>query len=87
MEFIKDLSGPSVTSPGNEDKHYFGSIEPIDFIEDQQLGYHEGNIIKYISRWRYKGGILDLFKAGWFLMRLIRFEKRRKDATKTTEGE
>ena len=87
MQFLKEVGGPNTTSPGNEDAHYFGQIEPIDFVEDQQLGYHEGNIIKYISRWQYKGGVLDLFKAGWFLMRLIQFEQRRLLAIEATERE
>ena len=85
MEFLKEVAGPNTVSPGNEDYHYFGRIEPIDFVEDQELGYHEGNIIKYISRWRYKGGILDLFKAGWFLMRLIQFEQHRITAAEDKE--
>ena len=84
-EFLKEIGGPNKASPGNEDSHYFGQIEPIDFVEDQQLGYHEGNIIKYVSRWQYKGGILDLFKAGWFLMRLIQFEQRRIAVAKAEE--
>lgn len=84
-EFLMGLIAAGKKSPGNEDNHYFGQIEPIDFIEDQQLGYHEGSIIKYVSRWRYKGGIQDLFKAGWFLVRLIQFEQRRIKAAKQEE--
>lgn len=81
-QFLKDLGLSGKASPGNEDGHYFGRIEPLDFIEDQALGYHEGSIIKYVSRWRYKGGIQDLMKAGWFLLRLIQFEQRRIEASK-----
>lgn len=53
--------------------HYTtGKIECIDFIEDQKLGFHAGNIIKYIVRHEHKGNPLeDLQKARWYLDRLI----------------
>lgn len=57
----------------NHPKHYTtGSIEVIDFIEDQKLGFHLGNVVKYICRSRHKGQELqDLKKARWYLERLI----------------
>lgn len=50
----------------NHPSHYTrGKIEVIDFIEDQQLPYHLGNVIKYIARAGYKGDKLeDLKKRG-----------------------
>ena len=36
-------------------------------------GYLQGNVIKYISRYRYKGTALeDLQKAQWYINRLIK---------------
>lgn len=68
-----------VEVPKNEDvinhpSHYTrGKIEVIDFIEDQQLPYHLGNVIKYIERAGYKGDKLeDLKKARWYLDRYIK---------------
>lgn len=57
----------------NHPSHYKqGQIEVIDIIEDQKLGYHDGNAVKYILRHRYKGRpIDDLKKAIWYLNRLI----------------
>ena len=57
----------------NHPSHYTrGRIEVIDFIEDQQLPYHLGNVIKYIARAGYKGDKLeDLKKARWYLDRYI----------------
>ena len=56
----------------NHPPHYTqGSIEPIDVIEDWELGFCDGNALKYIARWRHKGGIEDLKKAVWYLNRLI----------------
>ncbi len=44
-----------------------GNIEVIDFILDQKFNYLEGNIIKYVSRYKFKNGIEDLNKAKWYL--------------------
>jgi hypothetical protein len=54
-------------------KHYtFGKIEVITVIDDWQLGFYEGNCIKYIARAKHKGNELqDLQKAQWYLNRLI----------------
>ena len=52
--------------------HYKGkTIQPWDFIAANQLGYFEGNIVKYVSRWQDKGGINDLKKARHYLDKLI----------------
>ena len=51
-----------------------GSIEPWDFIIDQELGYLEGNILKYIVRAGKKDGetkLDDLLKAQAYLTKLI----------------
>lgn len=47
------------------------TIQPWDFIAANQLGYFEGNIVKYVSRWKDKGGINDLKKARHYLDKLI----------------
>jgi len=48
-----------------------GKIEVIDFILDQELNYLEGNIIKYVSRYKYKNGLEDLKKAQWYLNKVM----------------
>lgn len=47
------------------------AIQPWDFIIANDLGYLEGNIVKYVSRWKDKGGIEDLKKAQHYLSKLI----------------
>jgi len=47
------------------------SIQMWDYALSQNLGFFEGNIIKYVSRWRNKGGVQDLHKAMTYLQRLI----------------
>jgi hypothetical protein len=56
----------------NHPAHYnTGKIEVIEFIEDQRLGYHKGNAIKYICRAGRKNTpeAEDLAKAIWYLRR------------------
>lgn len=62
-----------IGGPINHPSHYnFGKIEVIDFIEDQQLGFHLGNALKYITRARHKGDAIDdLKKAIWYLERFL----------------
>jgi len=57
----------------NHPPHYTtGKIEVIDFILDQKFGYLDGQVVKYISRFRHKGSALqDLKKAQFYLARLI----------------
>ena len=47
------------------------AIQPWDYIASNSLGYLEGNIVKYVSRWREKGGLEDLKKAQHYLTKLI----------------
>ena len=60
----------------NKPPHYNqGGVEAIDYIK-QQLGegiieYCEGNVIKYLHRWRYKNGLQDLKKAQWYLNKMV----------------
>ena len=60
-----------------------GKTEVVDFIEDQGLGYHLGNALKYLCRAGHKPGddeSDDLRKAIWFIQRRIEFvAKHRKN--------
>jgi hypothetical protein len=47
------------------------AIQPWDFIAANQLGFFEGNIVKYVTRWESKGGVEDLCKAQHYLQKLI----------------
>jgi hypothetical protein len=46
-------------------------IQPVEYIHANALGYFEGNVIKYVSRWRKKNGMADLEKAKHYLELLI----------------
>jgi len=53
-------------------KYYRKNIEVADFIEEYDLNYFEGNVIKYVVRHKSKNGLEDLQKAKWYLERLIK---------------
>ena len=68
----------AAADPVNSPKHYTqGSMEVITAIEGMGLDYHQGNVVKYVSRYRYKNGIEDLRKAKWYIDRLIYIEEQR----------
>ncbi len=51
-------------------------IQPVEYIHANGIGYFEGNVIKYVSRWRSKNGIKDLEKARHYIDLLIQLEGR-----------
>jgi hypothetical protein len=68
----------AIDDPVNSPKHYTqGDMEVITAIEGMALDYHQGNVVKYVSRYRYKNGIEDLRKAKWYIDRLIYIEEQR----------
>jgi len=51
--------------------HYQLAIEPIDYIVKNNLGYREGNVIKYVSRHKNKNGAEDIKKAIHYLEMIL----------------
>lgn len=60
-------------------QHYTkNGVELTDVIEAYGLGWHAGNVVKYVLRYQHKGDALkDLHKAQWYLERLIKLEAAR----------
>jgi len=58
--------------------HYSGSVQPIDLIVAQGLDFLEGNVIKYVTRYKRKEGVADLMKAKQYLEWLIDREMTRE---------
>ena len=52
--------------------YYKKGIETTDYIVSHNMNYVEGNIIKYVTRYKEKNGLQDLLKAEWYLNRLIK---------------
>jgi len=53
-------------------------FETWDVILDWGLGYLDGNAVKYLSRWRLKGGVEDLKKARHYIDKLIETEEQKQ---------
>lgn len=55
--------------------HYMNkSIQPIDFILENNLGYCEGCVIKYVTRHKEKNGAEDIRKAIHYLRFILAYE-------------
>lgn len=67
----------------NHPAHYNHGIECIDYIESHDLNFNEGNVVKYVTRHRWKNGLEDLKKAKWYLDREIaKYERLNKQCIK-----
>ena len=55
------------------------AIQPIDYILENELGFCEGNIIKYVTRYKDKNGLEDLEKAQQYLDFLIEDYKKKHE--------
>lgn len=73
VDYAKEVDKVNAPDMINNPPHYTtGGIEVIDFIEAKGLGYHLGNVIKYVTRAGMKGNKLeDLRKAQWYIDRAI----------------
>jgi hypothetical protein len=60
---------------GSHYKKY--KIQPVEFIIKNNIGFVEGNIIKYVLRFKEKGGVQDLNKAKHYIELLIDSTKSR----------
>lgn len=66
---------PSATQHQVGGSHYKDmKIQPVQFIHANNIGFLEGSVIKYVSRWKAKGGVEDLRKARHFIDLLIELE-------------
>jgi hypothetical protein len=81
MGLFDDVAKPS---------HYqFGAFQAVDVIvavaatiPDSVEAVHSSHLLKYALRWPRKGGLKDLYKARWWLDRLIDKVQRRTDGVK-----
>ena len=56
--------------------HYTRSaMQPWDIISEWELDFWEGNVLKYLLRWKFKDGLQDLKKARHYLDYLIEREE------------
>lgn len=68
------MSALDVQEGGNHYKDK--AIQPVEYMHANKMGYIEGSVVKYVTRWRDKNGVQDLKKARHFLDLLIELEER-----------
>ena len=62
------------------------AIQPVQYIHANSIGYFEGNVIKYVTRWKSKGGIKDLEKAKHYIELLIEMESKESKPVESNDG-
>ena len=73
MEKMSDCSSVREKQIGGS--HYSKlKIQPVDYIIANELDYLQGNVIKYVTRFRDKNGVEDLKKAIHYIEMLIERE-------------
>lgn len=72
------LKSAAVQAPARQvggDHYRQRAVQPWDYIAANGIGFFEGNVIKYVSRWQDKGGVEDLHKARHYLDKLIELQE------------
>lgn len=70
-----------------DNSHYTRlAIQPFEYSLANGLGPAEHTVVKYVSRWRHKGGLRDLRAAIAVLEILIAFEEKADDQNPGTHG-
>ena len=54
------------------------AIQPVEYINANKLTYLQGNVIKYVTRYKDKNGVEDLQKARHYIEMLIELEEGKK---------
>lgn len=71
---------------GGEHYRKYGHLQPWDVIIHFKLDYLTGNAVKYLLRWRDKGGIEDIRKAMHYIEKLVEsIDKQRKELEGSVE--
>ena len=77
-DFINEYKDEDNINP----TYYRKGIETTDYIVSHSMGYLQGNIIKYITRYAYKNGQEDLAKSIWYCAKIFKEEYKNEDAFK-----
>jgi len=79
LEQLRNIDIPSLANANQVGgEHYRNkAIQPWDYIVSNNLGYLEGCVVKYVSRYKEKGGMQDLQKAAHYLQKLMEVQSER----------
>ena len=72
---MTDATKPNPLNTQISGNHYKDlKIQPIEYIHANNIGYMEGNVVKYISRHKAKNGADDVRKALHYCQLLLKLE-------------
>jgi hypothetical protein len=71
---IFDLTTSALDKQVSGDHYKNKAIQPVVYIHANNLGFCAGNVVKYVTRYKDKGGIADLEKAKHYIELLIQLE-------------
>lgn len=76
ITFVEEQPNMSALNTQVGGSHYKDfAIQPVEYIHKNKIPFIEGCAIKYLTRWRDKGGVEDLKKARHFIDMLIEMEQ------------
>ena len=70
--------GNAMTKQVGGDHYSKLAIQPVEYINANHLTYLQGNVIKYVTRYKDKNGLQDLQKAKHYIEMLIELEEGKK---------
>ncbi len=75
-EIVRNESKPESALEVQEGGNHYKDmkIQPVEYIHANGLGYIEGNVVKYISRHKFKGGAEDIKKAIHYCQMILEME-------------
>ena len=82
LQDVREESGDGMSELAQQvggDHYRKMAIQPVEYILASGLGFVEGSVVKYVSRWQSKGGLEDLEKARHLLSLLIESERDKSD--------
>jgi hypothetical protein len=79
QEYLKSQAEDAKPPKQVGGSHYEQPIQPIEYIEANNLPYAEANVVKYVSRHKRKNGAEDIRKAIWYLKRILETQYNIKD--------
>lgn len=79
LEQLRNMDIPSLANANQVGGEHYKTkaIQPWDYIVSNNLGYLEGCVVKYVSRYKEKGGMQDLEKAAHYLQKLMEVQSER----------
>jgi hypothetical protein len=77
LENYQYLEGGALREQIGGDHYSKLAIQPVEYINANKLTYLQGNVIKYVTRYKDKNGVEDLQKAKHYIDLLIELEDKK----------